>query len=252
MTNCQFIDKELFISIIFCKFKPMKKLILILLLTNSFHLFCQRFETINYGSWNNESTWKDNLIPPYQFYDSVLVKHPIMFDSVIVINAFFKIDSSGAICGHHKIIIKSDFKINGFFQCDSLEVDGGLVNILGPGDCVSTFQTHTFNFGLLSLTGGSLAVGPWFECRTANYFYLENLELNENQFKIYPNPTADFFSIDEHYKDSDFQIINALGEILMEGKIESKLDLSQFENGIYFLQLSRNNQITFAEKIVKN
>ena len=175
-----------------------------------------------------------------------------MFDSVIVSNAFFKIDSSGAICGHHKIIVKSDFKINGFFQCDSLEVDGGNINILGPGDCVSTFHTHVLNFGSFSLTGGSLAVGPWFECRSASYFYLENFELNNELNAFYPNPTADFVSIDEHYNDSDFQLINALGEIILQGKIESKLDLSQLENGIYFLQLSSYNQINWTEKIVKN
>ncbi len=252
MTNCQFIDKDLFISFIFCTFNLVKKIILIALLTHSFHLFCQRFETINYGSWNNESNWKNNLIPPYQFYDSVLIKHPIVFDSVIVSNAYFKIDSSGAICGHHKIIVKSDFTINGFFQCDSLEVDEGFINILGPGDCVSTFHAHVFNFGSLSLTGGSLAVGPWFECRSANYFYLENFKLYNKVKKIHPNPTADFLLIDENYKDFDFKLINALGKILLQGKMESLLNLSQFENGIYYLQLSWNKERISCEKIVKN
>ena len=96
------------------------------------------------------------------------------------------------------------------------------------------------------------SVGPWFECRSGNYFYLENFEFNNELNTFYPNPTSDFISIDENYKDSDFQLINALGEILLEGKIESQLDLSQFENGIYYLQISRNNQITCTEKIVKN
>ena len=62
----------------------------------------------------------------------------------------------------------------------------------------------------------------------------------ENLVHIYPNPTTGIVHIDANGKAIlDVKLINAMGEVLYQGKIENqKLDISAFPAGIYELNIS--------------
>ncbi|MGV3631471.1 MAG: hypothetical protein ACO1O6_09695 [Bacteroidota bacterium] len=154
----------------------MFRILLLFVLTSQLVL-SQRYETITYGYWNNPSVWQDGLIPPYAFSDSVIINHPVAITADLEVQGYFRIESGGAICGHDNLTLYGKMEVYGFFELDSLRVDGGEARHYGPGNSVATYQTEVTNGGLFSLTGGSLAVGPWFECRNSDFFYLgyENL-----------------------------------------------------------------------------
>lgn len=82
-----------------------------------------------------------------------------------------RIEQGGAICGHEKLTVFGEMDVSGFFELDTLRLDGGDVRQQG-GVSVLSFQMYIINGGSFLLTGGSLSVGPWFECRNSDFFYI--------------------------------------------------------------------------------
>ena len=67
---------------------------------------------------------------------------------------------------------------------------------------------------------------------------------DQNQFNIYPNPSAGFISIDSYFDFDKIHIFNIQGKELLtlDGSINGlNIDLSKFENGSYIIQLSTKN-----------
>jgi hypothetical protein len=84
-------------------------------------------------------------------------------------------------------------------------------------------------------------------------------EINANDFKLYPNPTAGQFiitGIDFDPENMNFQVINMMGEItemknLKFGKNQLVADLSAFANGVYFVQMQIGNTVVLRKRVVK-
>ena len=69
---------------------------------------------------------------------------------------------------------------------------------------------------------------------------------SQKQFRIYPNPSNGFISIDADFEYDKIRIFNIQGKELMtrEGITNGlNLDLSKFENGSYIIQLEAKNGI---------
>jgi len=78
----------------------------------------------------------------------------------------------------------------------------------------------------------------------------ENPEIN-----VYPNPSNGVFNIDM-YQVNNIKVMNALGAVVYDEKIDAstittKVDLSSFANGIYFITAS-NNKGTLNQKLILN
>jgi hypothetical protein len=73
-------------------------------------------------------------------------------------------------------------------------------------------------------------------------------------FSLFPNPSTGIFSVSGVEANSSFSIINVIGEQLMNGQTindKTQIDLSNFANGIYFIEIN-NNKIKQTKKIIKN
>jgi hypothetical protein len=71
---------------------------------------------------------------------------------------------------------------------------------------------------------------------------------------VYPNPTNGIFEIQTASSDQfDYTIINLLGSAVRHGKFEENIsvDFSVQPSGIYFLMVSRNNNIIYKIRIVR-
>ena len=89
-------------------------------------------------------------------------------------------------------------------------------------------------------------------CTVDSYIYeylISDISNIENQILIYPNPSHGEINIDYVNTFETLTIISTLGNELLklDGKLFSddkiKLDLSDFNTGIYFLQIKQNNHI---------
>lgn len=72
--------------------------------------------------------------------------------------------------------------------------------------------------------------------------------------RMYPNPTTGIVHIDtDMEEDVDYRITNVFGQCVETGRLYTKeLSLERFPTGIYFIQLSADNQSIVTEKIIKH
>ena len=81
-----------------------------------------------------------------------------------------------------------------------------------------------------------------------------NEELSDMEVKLFPNPTSDKITIQsDSFKNTTLQITDVLGKQLLQqniNKSETILDLSNYSNGQYFLQLERDSK-RVVYKIIK-
>ena len=69
---------------------------------------------------------------------------------------------------------------------------------------------------------------------------IEENEIAENGFSIYPIPSFDVLFVLSENINSDYRIINILGETVMSGKIASEnqqIDVSELPEGMYFITI---------------
>jgi len=73
-----------------------------------------------------------------------------------------------------------------------------------------------------------------------------------NHFNLYPNPTANKFTIqtNENYAEIDVSIYNIIGERVLEVKNQKEIDISKVANGTYFVKTTIDDKIGI-NKIVK-
>ena len=81
---------------------------------------------------------------------------------------------------------------------------------------------------------------------------LESNENNyENNFLISPNPTWDFITIQlKNSEKEEIQIYNSIGQLVNEISVSnnSKIDVSDLSNGIYFIKSKNYQTIKFIKK----
>ncbi len=76
-------------------------------------------------------------------------------------------------------------------------------------------------------------------------------ELNETDpISIYPNPSKSVFNISSQHKIQQINVSNSLGQIVLTTN-QSKIDLENFSNGVYFLNIQTDQGFTNV-KVVKN
>ena len=82
----------------------------------------------------------------------------------------------------------------------------------------------------------------------------DGIEENELNIAVYPNPTNGILNIKIDYSnDYNYLITNSIGQNIISGignVSELHLDLSQFENGVYFITVVTENH-KFVEKFIK-
>jgi len=74
-----------------------------------------------------------------------------------------------------------------------------------------------------------------------------------NEFRIFPNPSSGFINIDTDKVIKNVSIFNMQGQLIQQNKNnQSRINISELSNGIYFIKaLLENNQIA-QQKIIVN
>lgn len=218
--------------------------------------------TISNGFWNDPATWSTGIVPPLSSADSFNIKFPVAIQNNLTFNtgALLHIDSTGGICGHYKVTVKSGARISkfGILELDTLSIPGGIVTCQAPGQVILTCYGIISNGGSFSVNGCSLAVGPWFNCLQPAYAFV--LGINEkdtnNPVVVYPNPNNGSFTLTYHLSavKAELKIINLLGENVYrqylygtEGSVEIKI--SELRQGFYFWEIVSEEGITKKGKI---
>jgi len=101
---------------------------------------------------------------------------------------------------------------------------------------------------------GELNPGTAAPCDLA--LSMNELLQNENSISAFPNPSTGIFQITMNDKTySRYEIINILGEVILNSQIvnsTAKIDLSAYDNGIYFVKVIDDKGISTTKKIIKH
>lgn len=83
-------------------------------------------------------------------------------------------------------------------------------------------------------------------------FTLSTEEFTNSLFSIYPNPVNEFLNIEVPNNETILQVCvyNLLGEKILT-TIENNIDLSKYENSIYFVKILTKNGRSTTKKIIK-
>jgi hypothetical protein len=121
-------------------------------------------------------------------------------------------------------------------------------------DSRSKMFYHLDGFWRQSSVQGSWMIRPIFGPRYP--FTVGVNELSSNfDFSIYPNPASDNITIELPFeKKSKIQIINVVGEIVLEEDISSSKTISveNIASGIYFARITNDNNFSSVRKFVIN
>lgn len=79
-------------------------------------------------------------------------------------------------------------------------------------------------------------------------------DINKSNISVYPNPTQNFINIKLDKDISKFKAVlyNAAGQILLTTENKSTIDISNLNNGVYFLKIESENGRPITKKIIKN
>ena len=82
--------------------------------------------------------------------------------------------------------------------------------------------------------------------------------IDENQIisSIFPNPVQSELTVVTNENTDHYELLNALGQVVFNGTISNnsrqfKLNVSDLENGIYFLRLYKGNGYFMSKSILK-
>ncbi|TBN03685.1 T9SS type A sorting domain-containing protein [Hyunsoonleella flava] len=79
---------------------------------------------------------------------------------------------------------------------------------------------------------------------------LSTMDLTNQEVLVYPNPSGGVFNIQSNVQNLEYTLVNIQGQILDKGKVvQNQVDFSKFSQGVYFLQLTNQNN-TLVKRIV--
>ena len=85
--------------------------------------------------------------------------------------------------------------------------------------------------------------------------YLDVVELNDEQFEIYPNPARDFVKLSAISRQSSVvRIYNTLGMLVDEFEMNSdeiEINVSDYKSGVYFVEVSTINGSVIKKFIIE-
>jgi len=99
---------------------------------------------------------------------------------------------------------------------------------------------------LLSWTQGGTGGGFSYERSTPSTLNLN--EYTKKDIKPFPNPTSDYLNFENNFENMKGQIFDLMGRSIQELIIHNnKIDVTNLNNGLYFLLIENHNPIKFIK-----
>jgi hypothetical protein len=121
------------------------------------------------------------------------------------------------------------------------------IDAVGDAYITGSFQSASIPFGSIVLTNTSI-YSDIFIAKLSSSVGFEEYEV-PNDFRVYPNPVTNNLTIEissHSFEKNYLSIYNPVGEKIYKQKIVSektKIDLTDLQNGIYFVQVNSDSKI---------
>lgn len=180
-------------------------------------------------------------------------------------NFFSRILSSAQMLPNGNILI-CDGDSGYFFEIDTNDNivweyinPTGTSGIMAQGDDPEAVPNTVFRATKYSLdhpafTGRDLTPGNPIELNSENNAPCDVLSTEEFSIQdvaIYPNPASDIININSSRSINRIEVYNNLGALILQVNDTHKINVSNFDSGIYFLRISSNTR-SITKKIIKH
>lgn len=105
----------------------------------------------------------------------------------------------------------------------------------------TTYYVTQKNAGGCESAATSITVSP----------FLGVSDVSNQNFAVYPNPTASIVTIKSKVKVKDVLVINSIGQIVASLKDNTEINLAKYPNGSYLLKVTLENGEIVTKKIIK-
>jgi hypothetical protein len=80
---------------------------------------------------------------------------------------------------------------------------------------------------------------------------INEINSSRNTISIFPNPTyTEINIIDSSAESFQVELINANGQIIMKEQNKSKIDISNLNNGLFYINIKKG-QLNYIYKVIK-
>ena len=137
---------------------------------------------------------------------------------------------------------------NSFFHYVYMASNSTLVNLGGIGDVFVYKTINSTISGMITPPPATCAAVsfPTLACNAPTVTGMESKE-NDLNFDLFPNPVSQVLHIQKgNNKECNFTLSNTLGAVIQFGSIveqHSKLNVAVLPEGLYFLELSQEDQV---------
>ena len=128
------------------------------------------------------------------------------------------------------------------------------------GEATGTGGTASYSIGQVVYTtntgtNGSVAQGVQQAFEISTTLGINETSINL-ELSVYPNPTTNYLTLKvEKLENLTYQLIDLQGKIITNKKVTAKTSTIKMEDlpkAIYFLNVTKNNQLVKTFKIIKN
>lgn len=138
------------------------------------------------------------------------------------------------------------------------EVITGFYEYQGQNNPNTHSSTDTINnldpVYVMNVAKAAVGATQHFAIATSQNMSVENIENKNDQFQIIPNPAKDFIELNllnGKTKNFQFEIFDASGRLIMSVENETKINISDLENGVYTGTLLQNGDKLSKKILVK-
>lgn len=89
---------------------------------------------------------------------------------------------------------------------------------------------------------------------SGNIISLEDIQSSNDNIILYPNPASDFVNISNLKGRSNIKIFDAIGKLVIKRQMskgsEIKINTSELKNGIYYILIESDNDISIPKKLI--
>lgn len=114
-------------------------------------------------------------------------------------------------------------------------------NIIKVGDVISNQASIYFDFNEPVITN---------KVTTEITAPLMVSDFNRKVFFVYPNPTTGILKIESALKIKEIQVVNSIGQVIIENQNKRYINLSNLKPNLYFVKIIGENQVKEIKKVV--
>lgn len=162
-----------------------------------------------------------------------------------------KTNDNGLVLCTGLLIVKTDSSLNAYCnqKVNNVVFQANTNFMINSIDFHSMpFSTAINEFDTINSIGFQINWSPFCQTSTA----LSQITTITNLISIFPNPATNFIQIKNSKNNNEIRIINVLGVVILNQvvPINTKVDISNLPNGLYFLQMQSGN-LTTTIKLIK-